>query len=560
MKRTLPLLAGMLVLFSAISAQDLKISKSSSVELTKASRSGRYGGTLISGDKMKVIYVSSTKKEGAQVEEYDLDVSAGSSNVQDKFISAADAKKQMPWFMPKSEVDNLSGSKGKWLQASRAFGSGMKLARGSIKKNYMMGVYIDMDFVKEETIKPKTGDIWRITPGGYKSLSDIDALATSNGFYRDLQKTGNPLLMPANATLLAAGVITEKVSLKTDQKYAANRVAVLTMNGMDFEDMKYDIYHLPYTASTIISGLGQDDHMCSLFAPLNGPTTLKSLKHLYWKDNKDVFTVMRFDDSRKLVDSVSFRSKLMWADFSILNGNGSTMVIGKGKADFDGWFRNMAYKKVTGMQITKITDGKVQFNKMFTSEELSAKMVNSGTKKVKFGMYVPRNYLKEIVDLPNGDMLIIGHTPIEFYSLQLSPTGDLKAFYLIPLGKQDELNLLNYQYMMKGDDLILSLNLQPVEFSTTAKVSTNTTKFSGAYVTTTITTTTVKKLNEVFMQSYLYRLNTKQQTLSNPVEFNGKNFYTMGSSPAMFTTNAVYFTGREKGPKGKIIHVAKIDL
>ena len=67
-------------------------------------------------------------------------------------------------------------------------------------------------------------------------------------------------------------IITEKVSLKRDQKYAANRVAVLTMNGMNFDDMEYDTYLLPYTSLTVGSGLGQDDNLCSVFAPLNGPT------------------------------------------------------------------------------------------------------------------------------------------------------------------------------------------------------------------------------------------------------------------------------------------------
>lgn len=38
-------------------------------------------------------------------------------------------------------------------------------------------------------------------------MSDIDAMATDNGFYNDVQKFGNPLLMPANATMLAAGVM-----------------------------------------------------------------------------------------------------------------------------------------------------------------------------------------------------------------------------------------------------------------------------------------------------------------------------------------------------------------
>ena len=547
-----------------LQAQDLKIAKDVAIDLTKLSRNGRYGGTLINGDKAKVLYVSSTKTEGVQLEEYDVNLAGGSAKVKDKFVNANDATETMPWYMPKSRVEKLADSKGKWLNATSAFGGGMKLFRGTIKKNYTLGVYTGMEFVEEESIKPKTGDIWRIMPGGFKSLSDYDALATSNGFYQDLHKYGNPLLMPANATLLAAGVIQEKVSLSRDQKYASNRVAVLTMNGMDFNDMQYETYLLPFTASTITSGLGQDDNLCSLFAPLNGPTNLKSLKHLYWKDNKDHFTVMRFNDQRKLVDSVSFKSKMLWADYQILNGNGATYVLAKGDAKgsdkFGGWYKNYAYKKLNGIQVVKIKDGKSIYTKLFTEDELTGKIVGAGGKKVKFGMYIPRNNFDEIISLPNGDELIIGHTPLEFYALQLSTSGNLKAFYLIPLGKQNELNLLNYQYMIKGQDLILVANLQPVEFSTEAKVGSSVTKVAGAGVTTTITKTTVTKLNEVFMQSMVYRINPNEKKMSNALAFNGKNFYPMGSFPAMFTSNAIYFTGREKGPKGKVIHVVKIDI
>ena len=68
---------------------------------------------------------------------------------------------------------------------------------------------------------------------------------------------------------------------------------------------------------------------------------------------------MRFTDDRKLVDSVSFHSKLMWGDYQILNGQGSSFVLGKGNAKFDGWYRGLGYKKLDGIQVTKIKDGKM---------------------------------------------------------------------------------------------------------------------------------------------------------------------------------------------------------
>ncbi len=546
----------LLLVGTSIIAQDLKITKRASVELTKSSKSGSYGGTFIVGDAIKVIYVSSTKKEGAQVEQYDLSFAGEASSVEDKFIDKDEASEKFPWYMPKEEVEKISSSDGKWLQAGRAFGSGMKLKRGRMIKHYTLGVYVGMSFKEEESIKPKAGDIWRITPGGFKSLSDIDALSTEYGFYRDLEKYANPLFMPADATLIASGVITEKVRLTKDQEFVSNRIAVLAMNGMNFDDMEYDIYHLPYTALTVASGLGQDDNLCSLFAPLNGPTTIKSLKHLLWKDKKDHFTLMRFNDQRKLVDSVSFKSKMLWGDYQIVNGQESTFVLGRGKKDFDGWYRNFQLKKITAFQVAKVKDGEIQYLSLFTEEELVSKLVGAKDVKTKFKITAFYNNFEEVMDLPNGDSMVIGHNYLESYALQISPTGDLKAFYLLPVGKDGKLGIQNYQYMFKGDDLIWVINLQPLEFSTDAKVSIKSSTIGNVKTTRT----TVTKLNEVFLVSMVYRINTNEYKMSNTIALDGSEFYPMGSFPAMFTDNAIYFTGREKGPKGKVIHTVRIDL
>ncbi|MCB0771385.1 MAG: hypothetical protein KDC00_13375 [Flavobacteriales bacterium] len=433
----------------------------------------------------------------------------------------------------------------------------MKLWRGHMQKNYVMGVYTGMNFVEEESVKPKAGDIWRITPGGFKSLSDVDAMATEYGFYQDLQQYGNPLLMPANATLLAAGVVTEKVKLSTDQEFNANRVAVLSLNGMDFENIPYDMYILPYTAQTVASGLGQNGDLCSLFAPLNGPTTLASLKHLYWNDNKDHFTVMRFGDDRTLQDSVSFKSKMLWGDYDILNDKVSTYLVGKGKAEHDGWYNGLQYTKMTGMQVTRIKDGKVLYNTFISEDDLESKLVVPAGEKAKLDWYMAKSHFKEVIDMPNGDVIILGNSPAQAFALQLSSTGEFKALHFIPMmGKEGETGVVNYQAMIKGDDLILVVNQFPIEFTTDAQFETTTAK--GYY--TTFTTTTVKKLNEVYLQSQVVRIKPRTASMSNALQLDGKDWYPMGSFPAMFTTDAIYFTGRDKGPKGKEIFVAQVDL
>jgi hypothetical protein len=48
--------------------------------------------------------------------------------------------------------------------------------------------------------------------------------------------------------------------------------------------------------------------------------------------------------------------------------------------------------------------------------------------------------------------------------------------------------------------------------------------------------------------------------MSNALVMDGKEFYPMGSFPSLFTKDAIYFTGREKGPGGKALYVGRVDI
>jgi len=562
MKQNFTLLLILVIAGFSVNAQELKFAQVSETEMDKDVRKeGRYAGTFLNGNDVDVYYFLSSKNEGVQLIDFTFDNTLKFKSAADKFVSSEDASNEFAWYLPKEEVEKTASGNEQYLFASAAFGSGMKIESGKIVKEYFKGIYTGMHFDAEKKLKPKTGEIWRIQPSGYKTTSDIDAMATSNGFYKDLHKYGNPLLAAASSPLLAVGVITEKVSVKDPPKTHANRVAVLALDGNNFDDSKYNIYELPYAATTMSSGLGQDDNLSVLFAPLNAPTTFKPNKHFVWKEKKDHFTMMRFSDDYELVDSVSFTSKLMWGNFQIFNGQGSTFITGLGKEDFDGWARgNMQVKKLDAMQITQIKDGEVLFLEFFTEDRLAEKLVVPAGEKAKYSLAVTNNTVREMIPLPNGDYFFIGVTPEETWGLQLASSGSLKAFYRIPRIDAKSSKVYNYQVMFKGDNMYLVLNEQPYEFSNDAQTKTSTTRIQGAGVITTTTTTTVTKLNEVFVQSQLLRINTATLEMSNALIMDGKEFYTMGSFPAMFTSDAIYFTGREKGPGGKTLYVGRVDL
>ena len=549
------------MLLSIISiGQKLEFASVSSAQLDKATaKTGRYAGTFLEGNKINVLYFLSSEKEGIKLNAYNFDDNLKFDAFTDLFVTREQAEDKFEWYIPKEKIDKVATGDERFLRAGAAFGSGMKIEFGKIKRHYEQGIFTYWEFVSEGKLKPKTGEIWRIQPSGYKTTSDYTRLATTSGFSDDLYKYGNPLLAPASATLLAAGVITEKIKTKGPWTSAGNRVAILAIDGENFDGSKYNIYPLPYTAQTMGSGLGQDDMLSVLFAPLNGPTTVKSLKHFYWKDKKDHFTLMRFSDDYSLVDSVSFLSKLLHGRFDIYNGNGSTFIVGMGKDGFDGWARNanmIGLKKLDAVQITKVENAQVLYSAYFNDDLLEEKLVVPSGDKKKYEFARDKNIVKEIIPLPNGDDLILGQSPHETYALQVSSEGKLKAFYRIPRIDIKESILYNYQLMMKGDILYLVLNEQPRDFTNNTVVNTT---VSRGYNTRT-TTTTVKRLNEVFVQSQVLKINTATLEMSNALLMDGKDFYPMGSYPALFTEGAIYFTGREKGPKGKVIHLARIDL
>lgn len=550
------------VLFQ-VQSQELKISSETVTDLEKAViKEGSYAGTYLHGDQASILYLLNSKKEGVKVFKYSFDSDIQLENAGEVFIPAEEAIKDFDWYLPQSEVEKVATGSERFLNATAAFGSGMKIEFGKIKKHYMKGIFTTWSFESEGKLKPKTDEIWRIQPSGYKTTSDYTKLSTAYGFQEDLRKYGNPLLAPASATLLAVGVITEKVSIKNPPPTLGNRVAVLAINGEEFDETKFNIYHLPFSATVMSSGLGQNENLSVLFAPLNAPSTLKSHQHFRWKDNKDHFTMMRFSDDYQLVDSVSFNSKMLWGKFHTLMTEDATLIAGIGKSGFDGWARNadmIGLKNFDAIQMTKIKDGEVIYNQIYSEDELESKMVVPEGEKKKYKLTHQHNYISRMETLPNGDDLLMGQTTEEIYALQISPQGELKAYYSI--GRIDIKNsiIYNQQLMVKGDHLYLVLNEQPRDLSNNTKVNKSSSTISAGGMSTTHTTTTIKRLNEVFVQSKILDINTKDLSISNAITIDGKDYYTMGSFPALFTKDAIYFSGR-KGPKGKKIHLLRIDL
>lgn len=560
-------MASTIISCGTIVGQELEFAQISDTELSKAAqKEGTYAGTFVNNGAVDVLYVTNSKKEGKKIDHYSFNENLTLDKLFNNDFDKEVSEKDYAWYIPKKKVETLSPTGSKWLKTGRTFGGGMKFWMGTMKKNYRLGIFTDMTFEEEKELKVKTGDVWRLYTSGYKSTTNFDAVEATSGFSYQLKTYGENILVPANEPFIAAGVIQEKVKIGKPTLYAANRIAVMSVSGEKFENPDYNIYIHPYSAMTMATGLGQDNNLCCVFAPLNAPTkgVGGSLDYLYWKDKKDVFSMYRFSDEYELIDSVSFKSKLLWGHFEVARGHaeGASFIIGNGKEDFDGWPRNagIQVKKVDCFQFTKIKDGKENYTIMIKADDLENRMIGPKGEKVK--LELPPNKIKteEVVPLTNGDDLIIMRSPFSTLLFQLSSKGELKAFYNIPAVSSKDNKVYNHQAVIKGDNLFLVLNEQPHEFTNETQVNTESTTVKGAYVTTTYTTTTVKRLNQVFLVSQLVRINTNDLSVSNTLKMNDKSFYTMGSYPAYITQDAIYFTGNDKGPGGKKLYIARVDL
>jgi hypothetical protein len=551
-----------LTVVTQLHSQELKFAFETSTPLDKKlAKKGLYAGTYLNNDQIDVIYYMSSDKSGVQLFQYDFDNNLKLNTTEDISISDSEAREKYDWYVPQADVEKYASKKNRFLEANRTLiGAGMNIKYGHIEFNYNQGIFVDWKFVSEGKIKPKKDGIWKIFPAGYKTTSDYTKLQTAYGFSEDLEKSGIPLLAPSEATLLGVGVITDKVSVKNPPLTNFNRIAAITVTNENFDAAEMEEYLLPYSAAAMGSGLGQNDDLCAVFAPRNAPSTLKAHKPLQWKDRKDEFTFMRFSDDRKLVDSLRFKGKIMHGDFNIFNTDNSSMIVAFGDTKHNGWGTNTFYqqlKKVNGVQFVKIKDDKLIYNVMFDEDQIEDKLQVPAGEKKKLVMEVTFGII-DIINLPNGDDMVIGRNMQSTFAYQVSSNGELRAVYQIGRIDDKKSQHYNIQYKIVGNDIYLVPSEQPTSLSNDTQVKVSSSSITAGGMKTTTTTTTVKRLNEVYVQAQVVKIDFTKASMSNKLVINGKDYYAMGSYPAFFTPDGIIFTGK-KGPKGKELFVSKIN-
>ena len=553
MKTILTLL--LTIISFSVFSQQLEISSTQTVKLDKdVLKNGLYAGTYVENNEVEVLYYLGGGKSNTQLYSYRFDNNLTPANAG---TASKSNDSSYEWMVTQDDIDKFASGNERFFYAKSNLMGALMVQFGAIEKKYTNGIFVDWKFKKDERLKAKNDEIMKIMPAGFKSLSDYSRMNTAYGFSEELPKYGNSILAPVGSKILSAGVIVEKISIKNPPKTNFNRIAAVTISGETLEDVEIQDYLLPYSATAVTSGETPGNILGALFAPAFARSTVAEHKKLVWKDRMNHFTFMRFADDLSLVDSVSFNSKLMFGNFNIFPSNEAALIIGIGDKKYDDWYRKAyaptEFKRIDGFQFTKIKDGNLLYNAYFTDDDLESKLVTAKGEKAKFN-FDPNFKILELIALKNGNDFVLGVSPLGYFAFQIDAAGELMAYYQFNRIDEKNSDLYNYQYLVKDDQLYLVLNEQKKELTNETQVE------HDSYTTTNFTskTTTVKRLNEVYLLSKIVKIDTNSKNVSNAITI-GKDYMACGSYPVLFSENEMFITGKD-GPKGKELFLTKIQL
>lgn len=554
-KRTLAVaLFSLLIFFFSNPAQaQLTQVFSESTEMVKTDVKGRYFGTFVSDDGSSTVFYASEK---GGFNGYNFDSNGKFSSVSSggdadaKYATLQDAQYSM------DDYNDMPVYKGDMIVGSATWTGKLKVLRGPL--------YLDADekfihgpgFDEEESFKPEIEGTWNTRRIGYRSYAPdpkvrLQAYGKQASF--EFKQSGPIVFAPETGSIQAAGVVVEKVVMKNIPETSQNRIVVFSIPGSDPNNIKNSMVTMPYALQEIGTGITAKNDFAVMVMPLHAATTYKPHKKLIAPEGKrNRLYVARFDQENNLRDTVSIPSTAMFVDFQYVNDGENDFIIGMGNEKDKKWHFNYIGAELNRIQFIKLgDDGKVIFHKTYNEEEIASKLSMPGAKKNSHNMKFTNDPIFEHFEkLPNGNHFMYGEEGEYGHAMLISPSGELIHYYLFPHTDLSKNIKWNQEFHTRGNDVYLAIIDQPAEF--TNEVVTTTSYSQYAEITTT------KQKFEIFHVTQLFKVDGESgQVDQNILGDAGKEWYTCGNTPVMFLEDAMYVTGRAKGPKGKEIFVSK---
>lgn len=349
--------------------------------------------------------------------------------------------------------------------------------------------------------------------------------------------------IPATSSTAFLGAIVEKVSIKDPTEYAGNRLLHGVFDGKSMTFTKENITVFPHAITLPISKeTTPEGNKAVLVSALKVVTTYAPQKK-WISSNPKLMSVLSIDKEGNLVDTVTWESKSVRGNFSLRANNDATYVLGLINNDHDGFYR-FDIGKITDFQLTKIKSGKIEYNKVFSLEEMASKLAG-GKGKLKLNSAISCSGLK---DLPNGDILALYSSNSEYFMVQFTPSGELKATYITDRVSGKELFFKDILVHNSGDNAYIVFREQ------NTAIAQGITKSFSRNSNTYLKNLNFTRVDELMTYANVVKINCKSMTITKPVEIS--EFVLLGDYPIFNGADgSILLTGRELKGEYKVFAI-----
>lgn len=349
--------------------------------------------------------------------------------------------------------------------------------------------------------------------------------------------------IPANSSTAFLGAIVEKISIKDPTEFAGNRLLHGVFDGKSMSFTKENITIFPHAITLPISKVTTPEgNKAVLVSALKVVTTYAPQKK-WISSNPKLMSLLSIDKEGNIVDSVTWESKSVRGNFSLSANKDATYVLGLINNDHDGFYR-FDIGKITDLQITKIKSGKLEYNKSFSLEEMASKLAG-GKGKLKLNTTIWCSGLK---DLPNGDILGLFASSSEYFMVQFTPSGELKATYKTDRVPGKDLFHKDNLVHISGDNVYIVFREQ------NTAIAQGVTKSFGRNAHTYMKDLNFTRIDELMTYASVVKINPKELTITKPVEISEN--VLLGDYPIFEGADgSILLTGRELRGEYKIFTI-----
>lgn len=423
------------------------------------------------------------------------------------------------------------------------------------------------DYKKIEDRKLKAEDTWRTTVIGNRAIipDDLKVVKFKGQNGRHMSYTFAPVgvaaMAPISGYIQSAGVITEKISIREPSSNHFNRLVVFKVGGESLDESS-NIHIMPYAMQGVGSGISVKGNFIALTMPLNAPSNVKAQKDLLApEEDRNNLYIYEIDANNQVVSEAMHKSDLRTVNFQTVATDDKTIVIGTGAAG-KGW--RMFYGGQTALSgVTYAVlnaDGKLITTKTYLDKDFAAKFELAGSGKAKLQKFTGGPNFYQAKTLENGNVFILGKSDGFHHGILLSAGHELIKYYVFPHADVTKNNYHTHQLKVKGNQIYLVNSDQPHELSNAVQESTSSSSRTSGNLKITTTTTTKQQIFEIYHLTQLFVIDgvsgKSELKLLSDIQ---KSFNSMGDTPALFTSDAIYFPGRIKAPKGKELSLIRID-